>query len=283
MNGSSDQEFHVSPSGASLPRLVEMVRLTRRRPIELSVRKRHVWGLDYHTENAGEYSLDGETWSRREKQTAHLYAPGRRFRERCSEDDVPFPETYFIFQAPQGTNLDALVSYGNGFAHFVDTSRRLLDILGGYLSTVWSGHDMYWRAQGLLLLLLDGLASARHVEGSKYEILSEDVETAETLATRVDRYLMAHYHQATFLDDIARSVGVSRSTLTHRYREETGTTPMARLRIFRLDTARSLILKGDRLKSVSLRTGFYDEYHLSKAFKERFGQSPRAFLQGMQH
>ena len=140
---------------------------------------------------------------------------------------------------------------------------------------------MYWRAQGLLLLVLLRLASAQHVGGSEYIILPKNRDVAETLAMRVDRYLAARYDRPIFLDDIARAVGVSRSTLTHRYREETGITPMARLAAFRLDTARSLLLKGERLKAIALRTGFYDEYHLSKAFKRRFGKSPRAFLQEM--
>jgi len=98
-----------------------------------------------------------------------------------------------------------------------------------------------------------------------------------SLSERVDAHIREHYALRLTLEEIAQAMGVSRSTLTHRYRAETGTTPIARLCECRLEIARSMILRGETLKVVAANTGFYDEYHFSKAFRQRFGLSPRRY------
>jgi AraC-like DNA-binding protein len=70
---------------------------------------------------------------------------------------------------------------------------------------------------------------------------------------------------------------VSESSLNHRFKEETGISPIARLIEIRLEFAKSLLLKGEKLVNIADMTGFYDEYHLSKAFKKKFGISPKTF------
>jgi transcriptional regulator GlxA family with amidase domain len=97
------------------------------------------------------------------------------------------------------------------------------------------------------------------------------------LVQRVEEHIQSAYHRPLTLAAMARAAGVSVSTLTHRYRLETGRTPIGRLMEHRLDVARGMLLKGASIKAVAAHTGFYDEFHLSKAFKRRFGLPPRRY------
>ena len=91
-----------------------------------------------------------------------------------------------------------------------------------------------------------GAVAAEPIEGSCYAVAPGAASEA-TLADRVDEYLRTHYEQRIVLEDIAQHVGVSRSTLTHRYHAEVGATPIARLAEYRLDVARAMVLTKDVL------------------------------------
>jgi AraC-like DNA-binding protein len=58
---------------------------------------------------------------------------------------------------------------------------------------------------------------------------------------------------------------------------ETGESPMMTLTRMRIHLAKTLLLQGHRLKLVADQTGFWDQYHLSKTFKQHEGISPREF------
>jgi AraC family transcriptional regulator of arabinose operon len=78
------------------------------------------------------------------------------------------------------------------------------------------------------------------------------------------------------LDDIARSVNLSRSRFSHLFREQTGVSPGRYLRDFRLDRAR-LLLETTFLsvKEVMGAVGFNDPSHFSRDFHQAYGASPR--------
>ena len=272
------RNWHVSAGDrrSRLPVLVNFTHLVRRTPETGNARRNRHWAMDYHIRRAGEFSLDGTVWRPREARTAHLYAPGTAYWERSAARDLPFPETYVLFLAEEAPELEALVSAGGGFARFRDDAGRL-DAVFSRLMAAGSGGNRLWKSQGALYELLDALLGARVVGPADYRIGAEGDPAPPTLAGQVDALIRARYDQPLTLDALARAVGVSRSTLTHRYRAETGTTPFARLHEHRLDVARGMLLKGERSKEIAAHTGFYDEYHFAKAFKRRFGLSPRRY------
>lgn len=268
--------IHVPAGGNEAPRTLLFSKHVTRTPNRAATRHTNpFWVLDCHLRDAGEYSLDGRSWKKRARNTVHLYAPGTTYWERSDVRDVPFEETYFIFQADGSGTLNELVAPGAGFARFADPTEQIAARLDFFFRfAVPSPTD--WAARGLLLLVLERLVCARHLSGFEY-LLPPAPEDDKSLSSRVDSYLGNHFHERISLDRLAADIGVSRSTLTHRYRRETGITPASRLAGMRLNAARAMILKGERLKIVAARTGFCDEYHLSKAFRRRFGTSPRAF------
>jgi len=266
------------PKGEQLS-LSAFVHLVRRREHRRTLRQhRSLWALDYHFQNAGEFSMDGKTWQTRARHTAHLYAPNTRYWERCSADDIPFPETYIVFSAKGVEGLEALVADGGGLARFMDESRILADCFEELFETA-QGRGGSLRAQGALYAIMDCLLRGVPTDTANYSLRSLPPGLA-SLSERVDAYIHEHYQSRLTLDTIARAMGVSRSTLTHQYRSETGTSPIAQLCEWRLETARTMIVRGEPLKIVAEQTGFYDEYYLSKAFRRRFGLPPRRYARG---
>jgi AraC-like DNA-binding protein len=82
------------------------------------------------------------------------------------------------------------------------------------------------------------------------------------------------------LDGVIRSAeleaatGLNRYTLARHFRACLGTSPCGYLIMRRLDRARSLIRLGAPLAEAALASGFADQSHMSRQFKQAYGLSP---------
>ena len=80
------------------------------------------------------------------------------------------------------------------------------------------------------------------------------------------------------LPRMAAVAGMSRSAFAETFRAVTGTTPSAYLTDWRLTVASTLLRAGQPQKLVAADLGFSNASSLSRAFKQRFGAAPRAWL-----
>lgn len=78
------------------------------------------------------------------------------------------------------------------------------------------------------------------------------------------------------ISDIAKTYYICTRTLNNRFKAAYGKTFHAYQMEIHLDMARQYLLShsDSKLHEAALNFGFYDEFHLSKAFKTRFGLSP---------
>ena len=85
---------------------------------------------------------------------------------------------------------------------------------------------------------------------------------------------------AVRVDDLARTVGSSRRHLTGTFRREIGLPPKAAARVLRLRRAITLLERGSHvgLAHVAAGSGYYDQAHLDRDFRELAGMSPTAFV-----
>ena len=75
--------------------------------------------------------------------------------------------------------------------------------------------------------------------------------------------------------DLARTVGLSRTLFTARFRELVGEPPIRYLTKVRLSRAAGYLTTTDHnLSTIARRTGYDSEASLSKAFKREYGTSP---------
>jgi len=85
------------------------------------------------------------------------------------------------------------------------------------------------------------------------------------------------HHLSWTLADMAKDVGMSRSSFASRFKEIIGISPMSYITNWRMEKARDL-LKSTQLPLYSIceQVGYTSESSFSKAFKRQFNQSPGA-------
>lgn len=91
-------------------------------------------------------------------------------------------------------------------------------------------------------------------------------------------WLDEHQGERIGVREMARAAGLSVSSLERRFKEALGCGPAGYIQRERL--SRSAVLLTDRTLSIgeiACRTGFADAAHLSRAFKRRYGVSPRKY------
>ena len=249
------------------------------------------WTLDYVYSGSGLHRLGSERqpWIRRKPGEAHLHAPGCPYWEDLRLDPGQVVESaYIVFEwnRPQSLRWDDGAGE-NASGGTPPRSMRFHDPhgrLGRLLETLAAlgrdrGEEAFWEAQAMLFQALAMLLASCPVEPDLRLIMSTDSETGEPdFLRRVDHYLQQHLAQTVTLDAVARYLHVSPSTLSHRYRERTGRSPMAALVRKRVDLAKLMLTKGHSLKTIAEAAGFCDAFHLSKTFKRLEGVSPNRYL-----
>lgn len=87
-------------------------------------------------------------------------------------------------------------------------------------------------------------------------------------------YIDANVEAGVKSDTLERVTGLDRYTLARHFRGHFGTSPYRYLVMRRLDLARSLIRKGYTLCDAALSSGFADQSHMTRHFKNAYGMSP---------
>jgi AraC-like DNA-binding protein len=129
------------------------------------------------------------------------------------------------------------------------------------------------------------LAAARMLKAvACYTYLNEFVRyVVPSVVTQVENYIKEHIAERISLDDLARSLFISKSKLSHTIRAELDISVVDLINIRRIDNVKKLLLAGQSLAKASEASGFSDPSYCSKVFKRIVGVSPRTFLgQGKQ-
>lgn len=80
------------------------------------------------------------------------------------------------------------------------------------------------------------------------------------------------------LNELAELVGCSSYHVIRLFREAKGMSPHAYLIQLRLETARQQLDSGKQIGDVAHLTGFSDQSHLTRKFKQRYGLTPGRYL-----
>lgn len=111
------------------------------------------------------------------------------------------------------------------------------------------------------------------------------LETAASLETTaiveaVRRHLRDHMADPVRLDDLARLAGRSRCHLLRMFQQATGLPPHAYQTQLRVEAAKGLLAAGHSISHVAAETGFSDQSHFSRVFRDLTGATPRQYQQG---
>lgn len=251
----------------------------------LSVRRaghcslRHHWALEYHSKDAGELFFGNGTRLRRAPGSIHLYAPGSNYGEDTTEADLPLEETYWLFACGPFRGLERFVANPERFARFQDPENLVGSLILESAALCGNhGHGAYYLAQSLFMKALHRLHAAVSQGGFEYAVSS--TQASVSFSAQVEQVLRRTFTERVTLADVARHMKTSPSRLSHVFKAETGVSPMARLIEIRIEHAKSLLLKGEKLRTIAGMTAHSSEYHLSRNFKAVTGLSPARFRKG---
>lgn len=90
-------------------------------------------------------------------------------------------------------------------------------------------------------------------------------------------WMMQNLNRTVTLEDLATRAGMSPRTLSRRYKQETGRTPMRALEELRLERVRQLMEQGAHVGQAARHCGYGTEETMRQAFHRRYGISPQAY------
>ena len=91
-------------------------------------------------------------------------------------------------------------------------------------------------------------------------------------------HIDAHYAERLTLQNLADVAGMSVATFRRVFAETMQMTPIRYLNTIRINAARRLLTRTDKLVSeIAVATGFWDQSHFIKAFRAERGQTPTEY------
>lgn len=240
-----------------------------------------LWILDYEFAEYGRYRVKKASapWRDRNARTGHLYPPNTALWEDTRNSTGIRNSAWLFFSMDPQESIMRLINK-SGYACFFDPDEILgQTILRCAKIGEEQGEEGFWEAQSMLCRALYLLVNSAPAGGENYRITSTGKGRKEpAFAKSVDNLLKQHISERITLDDIARNLCISKSLLVHRYKLETGNSPIATLIQMRVNYSKTLILKGFPLKNIAKQMGFSDVFHFSRTFKKTEGVSPRTYM-----
>lgn len=91
-------------------------------------------------------------------------------------------------------------------------------------------------------------------------------------------YIQTHYSRKKLtLEEIADSVYISKSYLSHLFKRECNLSPKEYLTSLKLEAAKRLLESGRKLSEISDIVGFHDDQHLSRVFRRKLNITPSGY------
>jgi len=148
---------------------------------------------------------------------------------------------------------------------------RLTDRLRALQESIAENEDRLVRES----LLIQGLAEAitRHGEPGP-DPVREVRPGGRDVVKAVRRYLVEHLTEKVSLDELVEAAGLSRYHLLRVFQAATGLPPHAYQNQLRVDMGKRLLAEGMPVSQAALETGFTDQSHFTRVFRQYTGATP---------
>lgn len=118
-------------------------------------------------------------------------------------------------------------------------------------------------------------------ESKDSRINKEDTQRDEKtkMVEKISNYLFANFSESITIDDVAYEVGLTKSYMSHLFKDITGNTVMNYLMNYRLSQARNMLIErpNESIREISADCGFKSEAHFSRFFKKNIGETPSEY------
>ena len=151
-----------------------------------------------------------------------------------------------------------------------DLVRRLINLL-----ETFENSKLLLAQQTLLIEMIEALATQTEMFGT----VSRNSEEPKAVAL-IKEYLTDNYRQNVSIDELTQLTGLNRAYLIRLFRRTVGIPPYAWLLQVRIERAKKLLARGDSIVDAALETGFADQSHLTRYFRNMLGITPGQFVKG---
>ena len=127
----------------------------------------------------------------------------------------------------------------------------------------------------LVVLMLCEMASSSSVQGE----MPVRADRLESMASRVDAYIAAHYHESIGTPEIAREFRYNPEYLERTYRTDRHMSIREAIHLRRIREARAQLLlqQGRGIAEIAALCGFSDAGHFRRVFKRAMHMTPHEF------
>ncbi|MFK4302942.1 MULTISPECIES: helix-turn-helix domain-containing protein [unclassified Paenibacillus] len=110
--------------------------------------------------------------------------------------------------------------------------------------------------------------------------LEQDTASHNTKANVLEiiAQLQRRYAEEITVDELAAQARISKRRFTHWFRQLTGTNLSGYMTTLRMEHAKRMLLRGERMKEVAALVGYGDEFYFNRRFKQMEGVSPGQFI-----
>lgn len=246
-------------------------------PGHICSRPREEFIIHFVLEGAGFYSAGGQTWS---------LTPGQMFLIYPDEPitygaDETYPWSY-AWIGFKGIRANSLVSQCGFSKNQLVLPSPDSKIITKYIDHILD-HKQLSKANdarrlaylNLLLAELIDFHEKLYAQDKKHSKYAYSTAVYTELAIE---YIKNMYQHGIGISDIADNIGISRAYLNSAFQKELGISAQTFLIDYKMHKAASLLMStGLSVKEVSNQVGYDDQLVFSKAFKKKFGMSPKNY------
>jgi len=121
--------------------------------------------------------------------------------------------------------------------------------------------------------LLNYISLLTNIDNRNYQKeMSRELNSGKI--NKVKKYLDENYLNNLMLDDLATVAGISKYYLIRKFQERHGLSPHKYITNLRINYAKNLLKDKRDFADVALESGFYDQSHFTRYFKEYTGVTP---------
>lgn len=170
--------------------------------------------------------------------------------------DIPSTEVKFMYK-----ELDN-ISYNK--------IRRIFSVIESFDKSVKSESEM-----------LELISSILFFPREKYKEISNTIQQIKVLNI-IKEFIEVNYLKDLMLQDFVNVSGLSKYYIIRQFEKKYGTSPHQYLTSLRINHARKIMRRSKNISGIAVETGFYDQAHFTKTFKEYTGITPKAYLKNIE-
>ncbi|WP_141505136.1 helix-turn-helix domain-containing protein [Paenibacillus luteus] len=108
-------------------------------------------------------------------------------------------------------------------------------------------------------------------------------ETTRQAVLVIIEQLKEHFTEDISVEELASQAQISKRRFTHWFKQITGKHVLEYITALRMESAKQLLLKGERLQEISVKVGYRDEFYFNRRFKQTEGLTPGQFVRNYEN